>query len=530
MRRTELPEQVWAALAAAGIGRGETLVVAVSGGLDSVGLLDLLRTGAPAGGLHLHVAHMDHRLRPESGEDAAFVAGLAAEWGIPATVEAADVMGWAARHGLGVEAAAREVRYRFLAQVVAAQAASGAVTAHTADDQVETILLHLLRGAGAAGWTGMVAAGELRVPGRGEAPAAAVRVLRPLLGSRRGEVAAWVAARGLAWVEDASNRDVRFTRNRLRHEVLPRLDAINPRWREALLRSAELTRDEHAVVVAAADAAWPAIAVPADVTSPDGSAGGRAGVQLDVAGLAAQPRAVQRLLLRRAVALALADDAPRLEPTPTQVELPMERVEAALGLVEGRTGARVELGGGLVAEREYDQLVIHRLIGEEWSARACLGADPRAAGAGEAGAAGDDGLLVLVPGETADPDGRWRLRTQLLAPEAWQLARAAAGPPGTELRVGLDAQAVGGLAVRRWRPGDRLQPLGMRGIKKVHDLLVDAKVPRRERARLHLLTSPRGIAWVVGVRIAEWAKVTPATVQVLWLEWAWRTEGEANDG
>ncbi len=507
-----LTGRVRTALDRAGFTAGATLVVAVSGGLDSVSLLDLLREVAPDLDLRLHVAHVDHGLRGEaSAADARFVADLAATWGLPATVEAADTAGWAAAHRLGLEAAAREVRYRFLARVARATGAGAVLSAHTADDQVETILLHLLRGAGPTGMHGMAADAPLRLPARGDLPTETVRVVRPLLGVWRRELTKWATGRGLAWVFDASNRDPRFTRNRLRHEVLPHLARINPRWREAVLRHAALVADEHAVVAALAEAAWPEVAVGDALLTPGGRDAGihpratgrrpRAGagsapgaadreIALAVAGLQAQPVAMRRLLLRRAVAAVAG------EP----VELGAERVEAALDLLGARTGKRIELGAGLGVERGYGTLVVRR------GGSAPAGPTATPVGEGEA--------ELPVPGEVGAPWGGWRLSARV-GPAADDIHGA--GRPG-EWEVVLDAEAVGApLMVRRWRAGDRLQPLGLGGTRKLHDLFVDAKVPRAERHERPVVVSPRGIVWVAGLRIADWARVTPATRAVLHL-------------
>jgi tRNA(Ile)-lysidine synthase len=422
-------------------------------------------------------------------------------------------------------------------------------TAHTADDQVETILLHVLRGAGPAGWGGMPADRVLRLPAAHHWERAEVRLVRPLLGVWRRELEARAAERGLAWVTDASNQDTGFTRNRLRHQVLPHLDAINPRWREALLRTAGLVADEHAAVEAIADAAWSHVAEePASQ------------LRLRIAALAAQPRALQRVLLRRAVARVVGE--------PALADLPLERVEAALALLGAESGRRVELGHGLVVEREYQHLVVGRALSPAPSSNPG-GGEPRSAavppGGGElqstavpglpharqprprpAGREGEppstalppvplpqdwagcrgcgqgrgpapadqEAVPVQVPGETLDPGGGWWLRARLLAPEEWRLETS------TPCRVGLDADALsGGLIVRSRRPGDRLQPLGMQGIKKLHDVMIDAKVPRHARRHLRVLESPAGIAWAIGLRIADWAKVTPATRRVLELEY-----------
>jgi tRNA(Ile)-lysidine synthase len=222
------------ALRAAGApARGETLVVALSGGPDSVALLDALATLARPRGFRLVAAHLDHRLRPESADDASFCAALCASLGVPIRTGSADVRARAERDRGGLEQAARRERYSFLRRVREEEAAVAIAVAHTRDDQAETLLLRLLRGAGATGLAGM----RLR---RGD-------IVRPLLEVSREDVLAHLRERGLVFREDATNAQLVHRRNRVRHELLPYLAAhFNPRVREALARTAGLLADEAA--------------------------------------------------------------------------------------------------------------------------------------------------------------------------------------------------------------------------------------------------------------------------------------------
>ena len=184
---------------------GEAVLVAVSGGADSVALLDVLGALAPELRLTLHVVHVHHGLRPEADADAGFVGGLCARLGIPFHLERVAVRREPPWEGL--EAEARRARYGAFREVARRVGAQRVATAHTADDQAETVLMRLLEGAGPRGLAGIA-------PVRGI-------FIRPLLGARRADIEAHLRARGLAWVEDASNSDPRFLRNRIRHEVLP---------------------------------------------------------------------------------------------------------------------------------------------------------------------------------------------------------------------------------------------------------------------------------------------------------------------
>ena len=197
-------------------------LVAVSGGADSVCLLHCLA----ASGCRLAVAHLDHAIRPESEADAEFVRQAADRLGLPCVIERRDVPAYRRQRKLSLEAAARDVRHAFLRETAAKLGASAIFLGHTAGDQVETFLLRLIRGAGVAGLRGMQPKEEL--------------LCRPMLGIWRSEIEAWLQGQQLEWREDASNRDPRFLRNRVRHELLPLLATLNPGVKQVLLREAEL--------------------------------------------------------------------------------------------------------------------------------------------------------------------------------------------------------------------------------------------------------------------------------------------------
>jgi tRNA(Ile)-lysidine synthase len=215
---------------------GQRVVVAVSGGADSVFLLLALHRLAGRRGLTLEVAHLDHGWRgPAGAADAAWVAALAGDLGLPFHGGRVDARGAARAGRLSPEGAARALRYAFLRDVCRETGAAFVATGHTADDQVETILLALLRGSGPAGLGGMAEAGPLPAP-----ESEGLRLVRPLLGVGRGAVRDALRAGGQAWREDATNLDPRLPRNRLRLDVLPRLEAVSPGWRRAIRRAGAL--------------------------------------------------------------------------------------------------------------------------------------------------------------------------------------------------------------------------------------------------------------------------------------------------
>jgi len=278
MRMPLLVAAVDRALLAAGRpARGETLLVALSGGADSVALTDALAALRRRRGFELVAAHLDHGLRNNSADDAAFCHELCASLGVPLRAGTARVRERAKSEKGGLEQAARRERYSFLRRVKDDEGAVAIAVAHTQDDQAETLLLRLLRGAGPSGLAGMrLASGDL---------------LRPLLSVSRHDVLAYLAERGLGWREDETNADLAYTRNRVRNELLPYLEErFNPRVRAALARTAGLIAEEASYMGDVAERAM------AQATLRDGEA-----LVLDRHALARSPVAVARATLRLAL-------------------------------------------------------------------------------------------------------------------------------------------------------------------------------------------------------------------------------------
>lgn len=474
---------------------GGGVVVAVSGGPDSVALAHLLLNLAGEYRLALHVAHLNHRLRgAEAEEEAGFVAQLAASWGLPCTVEAADVPGYVARRGGSVEDAARRLRYAFLARVAAATGASRVALGHQADDVAETVLMNLLRGAGVRGLSGIP-------PVRG-------RYVRPLIDLTRAEILEYLGGQGLPYRLDLSNASPRFFRNRIRHELLPYLERdFAPKARVFLSRAAALLRaeDEYLEEVAARWRMELERAASGRPAGPGGRARPAERPVFDCAELAALPEAILRRIIRQ-VWSDLVD-----EEEAGERQLGFERVEAVADLARrGRTGARLELPGGVRVRRRYGELV--------WSRQGS-----RAHRAGEPAGPPGGPVELQVPGETLVLKGTLRIRAgerQLRdAAEAERLlleVRAAG-----RFTAALDAERLEPpLVVRRRRPGDRFWPLGAPGEKRLKDHLIDLKRPPEERDGLFLLADRGGQrpVWLIGDRPAEPVRLSPATRRALVLE------------
>jgi tRNA(Ile)-lysidine synthase len=419
---------------------GETVLIAVSGGPDSVCLLAGLHALSGELGLSLHVAHLDHMFRgKESADEALFVAGLAKRLGLPSTIESVDAAALCRERGLSVQAGAREARYAFLFRTAEKIGASRIATGHTATDQAETVLLRLLRGAGSAGLAGIPA---IRGP-----------LIRPLIEITREQVLEHLARSGLTFVTDPSNTKPLYTRNRIRLELMPVLRQFNPRIVETLAAEAALLKDESEALDLSVEAAAQAVTEK----RKDGFV-----VQRE-AFLALHPAIKRRLL--RTLADAIAGGPSGL--TSLQVDEALQFMSAAL------TGRAMRLPAELTVERSYKQFLV-----------------------GLSAAAAPFTRVLPAPGRTAVPECGIEVEAILCSgPEM---------PSDTNYcwQALFDYDKIGlPLQVRNRRPGDRFHPAGLGGkSKKLQDLLVDLKVPRRRRDSVPLLCSGTEILWVMGMR------------------------------
>ncbi len=458
---------------------GETVVVAVSGGADSLCLLQALYVLQSHHGGRLHVAHLDHRFRgEESAAEARQVAALARALGLPATVEVMDVPALMEREHRSAEEAGRRARYRFLSGLSVSLGASAIALGHTADDQVETVLMHLLRGSGPAGLRGMrPVSSPAPWMTEGLALSTPLRLVRPLLELSRSETEAYCAAWGLQPVRDRWNEEVRFLRVRLRRQVIPLLEELNPRFREAILRLAQLAAWEEEDLLSLLEERSPALA----------GEEGRV-VRFPLAGWRGLPRTLRLLALRRAVERVRG----HLE------DLGWEALVAAGRLDEAAVGATVALVEDVVARRGYEEIAVGRAEElEEVSPWPDLG---------------EKEIPVLLQGRTELPGGHALVAEEVRSEEVLRTA--------DPREVWVDAEACGWhLWLRHRRPGDRFHPLGLGGEKKLQDFFVDEKVPRALRRRVPLLVSPQGIVWVVGYRLDERFRLRPETHRVLHLRW-----------
>jgi len=437
-----------------GVPPESALLVGVSGGVDSMTLLDLLRRL----GYGVQAAHVNYGLRGDASDaDEALVRAYGERHGIPVHVLAVDGRAMQASAG-SFQEAARQARYAIFDTIARQEGLAVVTVAHHADDQAETVLMHLFRGAGIEGLCGMP-------PARPLLPGSAVRLVRPMLGESRRDIEAYAAANEVPWRTDASNSDATYRRNALRNDILPAIEAAFGSGVTAHIASAaERVRAYRAASFEPALAGYLAGALVDD----------RDERWLREEALRAMP-AVWR---RRVVLEALA----RWSPATPRTAASAARV---LALLEAQTGRRaVVLGGAFWRER--DALVfVHA---------EAPGAYPEQA---------------LAAGGTVElPAGRIELSLPVAPP-----ARPNTGSPNA---VWLDASRVSvPLTVRAWRAGDRLHPFGMTHSRNVSDLLTDARVPSHSRAAWPVVLSGATIVWVPGVRLAEAVRIGAGTKQAL---------------
>lgn len=434
---------------------GSHVLAGVSGGADSVALLHVLHSLRSTLDMDLTVVHVNHGLRgAEADAEAEFVQSLAGRLGVPCVVEKVAVAARARAEGSSVEMAGRAARYEVFARVARTVGADRVAVAHHADDQVETLLLRLLRGTSLRGLGGMRPCSTVE----------GLRVIRPMLEVRHAEAVAFLKAHHLAWREDASNADVALLRNRIRHTLLPFLEQeFHPSVRANLLRTASVLRDEQDWLEKMTSG------LARRCRAPGG------GLRVDA--LQLLPAAARRRILLDWL-LGHGIPAERMEWAL------LERVDAWLH----GTAPRLSLPGRSVVERTDG--VIHvqgKVTGK-------LVLSP---------------VVLKIPGETVIPELQVRVKARL--GRGFKKTN-----PGERLAYFSEERRAGApLVIRTRRPGDRMQPFGLTGSVKLQDVLVDLKVPRAERDRVPVVTCRDEIVWIPGYRIARaWAVSGPSKPSV----------------
>ena len=451
----------------------ETVLVAVSGGADSLALLYGLHALRAQLNCKLHVVHLNHCLRPDADADAEFVQQHAARLELPCTIQSAEVPRFVKQWKLSVEAAGRKARYQFYESVCTEVSATKVALGHHQDDIAETVLMNLIRGSGATGLKG--------IP-----PVRDMKFIRPLARFTRQKIETFLTSIGIVPRHDATNTDTDYLRNRIRGELIPQLEHdYNPNIKTGLSRTADVLRAESEYLDTAAREAFETC----QIQGPDKN------VVLNRVKFRQYHIALQRRMLRQSVSEMLGD----------MNDLYFAHCEAMLNLVEGDAPNTVlALPNDLRFRRAYQQLIFERkpVEIESFTYPVTIG--------------GKTSIAILnteITAELGDVESR---RTLALPDGKFEAIfdheklRKVFAKPSSETVP---------LTVRNRRQGDRFQPYGMRGTKKIKDFLIDAKVPRYERDSIPLLVCGDEILWVIGYTTSESFKIKPDTWQYLYLRY-----------
>jgi tRNA(Ile)-lysidine synthase len=441
---------------------GDRILVAVSGGPDSVALLRMLCELREELQLHLELAHLQHGIRgAEAHADALFVSELARNFNLPFHLKEVSLPEIRAAAGKGnVEALARNERQRFFVEVMRSRGLSKLALAHTRDDQTETVMMWLLRGSGMTGLGGMAPLRQMKWAGH------EITVVRPLLGCAKEELLAYLSELGQNFCIDRSNRDAALLRNWIRLELLPKIrERVDGKLSTRLAQQAEIMRDEDALLNALARRKL------ADIASAAG---------LNRSVFVSEPLAMQRRLLRLWI-----------ETTCGSLRgFDFDHIDDMLRLIEkGPPNGRLSIPGGWQVARQYDTVKLIKR--ERRPKRLCY-------------------EYRFTPGEPLSiAEAGCEIRSELIE---LPLERFPTDPREAVFDVTSLAEV---LTVRNFRSGDYFQPLGMAGHKKIKDLFMERKLPLKERARLPLLAHGAEVLWIPGYGRSERAKVTLETALVL---------------
>ena len=457
-----------------GLNRNTSIIAGVSGGPDSLCLMSILRKA----GYHVIVAHFNHKLRPDADADANIVEQTAARLNLASVIESGDVRAFADAEKLSIEEAARIMRYRFLMEQAHRLNAQAVAVGHTADDQVETVLMHFIRGAGLAGLKGMnyrtiINMFDPEIP-----------IVRPLLDVWREETIVYCAANGFRPRHDPSNASLDFFRNRLRHLLIPTLESYNPRFREVLWRTSRSLAGDYEILSHVLDEAWKTCVVQENADF----------IAFESAALTKQPVGLQRNLIRRAIE--------RIHPE--DLDVGYATLGRAVRFISDEVHrARMDLTGGLHLLREGTLIYVVAgnitLPFERW---------PQMPHENQT-------IPLEIPG-LVKLSGGWKLTC-----ERWNIASLAmeqARVNDNPFQVWLDAKGISdALELRVRQDGDRFEPLGMDGhVVKISDFFINVKLPQRARDRWPLLCMGEKVVWVPGYRPAHPFRLTDSTRQALY--------------
>ncbi|HUV50454.1 MAG TPA: tRNA lysidine(34) synthetase TilS [Anaerolineae bacterium] len=459
---------------------GDSVLICVSGGPDSVALLHILLSLAPEFSYTIGVAHLNHCLRKkDSDDDAEFVASLAKKLDLPCYIKKKDVRKYQKQHKLSLEEAARRVRYAFYDQVAEKNGFNKIAIGHHADDNAELVLMYLLRGSGPLGIGGIPAVRNCKNDNR--------QIIRPMISVKRSEIIDFLRAKELRYVSDKSNNDMRFLRNRVRHQLIPLLKgSYNPRVVETLNRLSLIIRCEEKWIESNINSIFKKLTISIRNDK----------IILSATGIDEIDPAVQRRVIRKAIAEVKGDLR----------RITFSHIDSAISLLKsGRTIASIDLPDRIRVERNKDLLCFSK---EKKRLR-----DLNT----KAGDIEPVCFKYSIVKPRSKPESVYikemnlTLKFSNINIENLPDIHCA----GQNIAFFDMADIVFPLILRPFRSGDYFQPLGMSGAQKVKNFFINNKIPRPKRLRYPILLSKEKIIWIIGLRIDDSVKIKPSTRIVL---------------
>ncbi len=440
------------------ISDGDRILTGVSGGIDSVVLLDLLMEMKGRRDIDISVAHINHHLRDkESDEDESFVKGLANGYGIECFVHGADTRAYMLEHKASLQVGARDIRYKFFETVKILKNFTKIATAHNANDNAETILFNLIRGSGTNGLGGI--------------PVKRETIIRPLLFAERSEIEQYAKLKSLRFREDSSNLKSYYTRNFIRHSILPQIkEKMNPGVINTLNRTGEIFQELASFINNEVRSLYQNLAKDF----------GEGKLVLDIFKLRNSLLFIQENIIIQALRNFVHG------------EIDHAKVHGIMDLLAAETGSSIEIGNEVVVYRDRYNLVFIRNPKEQ-----------------------SEFVAEIIPGKKYEFDDFY-FNSEVVGREEVHFSLS----PVVEF---IDADAAGEiLTLRNWHPGDWFIPLGMTGHKKISDFLIDSKIPVYQKNNVFVLTNKDGIIWVCGLRVDERFKLKEETRRILKLEFGYK--------
>ena len=445
----------------------DAVLIGISGGIDSITLLYSLYFLSDKLKCSLIVAHANHGLRGEqSDREAEFVRKIADELKLPFVIEKIDVLGYMGEKGLSKQAAARELRYDFFERAAKNTSANKIALGHNADDQAETVLMRLLRGSGASGIAGMRAVRD--------------KIIRPLIEIKRDEITEFVKEKRLRYVEDPSNLEPYYLRNKIRLNLIPLLkEEYNPNIVDTLRETAEIIRDEDEFLESYCST------ILSDIIQSKGNEA----IEIDVLKLKNFHIAIKRRIIRIVLKMLKGD----------LLKISVVHVKEILNSInKGFSGKSLNLPDGICVLYEYDKLKLFREAEVEEEAEVRFD------------------IPLKIPGETILSAPEYKFIAEIISPVDFAAA-------GFSLRNKFTAffdmdKLKGALRFSNRVNDDIFHPFGMKGSKKLKEFFIDEKIPRRERDSIPLIVSGDIILWIVGERTADYGKVDKDTKRILKIE------------